>query len=119
MRTIKDVRFELKQWGDFWARQEEGRGYSSKSNVQVIKEACLVGCASSSDLHLFSHRADSIFVQVHIEVIDCELERLSPRCITAIRQRYVNKGQILYFSDKETFLFWMKKAERELLSLMY
>ena len=56
MRTIKEVRFELKQWGDFWARQELGQGYSSKSNVQAIKEACQVGCASSSDLHLFSHQ---------------------------------------------------------------
>ena len=115
MRTIKDVRFELKQWGDFWARQELGQGYSSKSNVQAIKEACLVGCASSSDLHLFSHRADSIYVPAHIEMIDHDLERLSPRCITAIRQRYVSKGRILYFSDKATFLFWVKKAERELL----
>ncbi|NQY64723.1 MAG: hypothetical protein HRT38_13510 [Alteromonadaceae bacterium] len=115
MRTIKDVRFELKQWGDFWVRQELGQGYSSKSNVQAIKEACQVGCASSSDLHLFSHRADSIFVPAHIEVIDRDLERLSPRCITALRQRYVNKGQILYFSEKETYMFWVTKAERELL----
>ena len=115
MRTIKDVRFELKQWGNFWARQEEGREYSSKSNVQAIKEACQVGCASSSDLHLFSHRADSIFVPAHIKVIDHELERLRPIYITALRQRYVNKGQILYFADKKTFLFWVNKAERELL----
>ena len=115
MRTIKDVRFELKQWGNFWARQEEGRGYSSKSNVQAIKEACQVGCASSSDLHLFSHRADSIFVPANIQLIDHELERLSRKCITALRQRYVNKGQILYFTDKQIFLFWVKKAERELL----
>ncbi|NQY65346.1 MAG: hypothetical protein HRT38_16840 [Alteromonadaceae bacterium] len=115
MRTIKDVRFELNLWGKFWARQEEGQGYSSKSNVQAIKEACQVGCASSSDLHLFSHRADSIYVPAHITVIDESLERLSPKCITALRQRYVNKGQILYFSNKEIFLFWVKKAERELL----
>ena len=115
MRTIKDVRFELKQWGDFWAHQELGQGFSSKSNVQAIKEACQVGSASSSDLHLFSHRADSIFVPAHIEVIDRDLERLSPECITALRQRYVTKGQMLYFTNKQTFLFWVKKAERELL----
>ena len=38
------------------------------------------------------------------------MKRLSPRCKTAIRQRYINKGQILYFSDAKTFLFWIKKA---------
>jgi len=115
MRTINDVRFELKQWGNFWARQESGQGYSSKSNVQAIKEACEIGCASSSDLHLFSHRADSIYVPLHIETIDLALERLSRKCIAALRQRYVNRGQILYFSDAKTFLFWVRKAERELL----
>ena len=109
------MRLELKQWGDFWACQEEGRGYSSKSNVQAIKEACQVGSAISSDLHLFSHRADSIYVPAHIEVIDHYLEILSPECITALRQRYVTKGQVFYFADKETFLFWVKRAERELL----
>lgn len=114
MRTIKDVQSELNQWGNFWARQEVGQGFASKSNVQAIKEACEVGCASSSTLHLFNG-SDSIHVPDHIEVIDNSLKRLSPKCKTAIRQRYINKGQILYFSDAKTFLFWIKKAERELL----
>jgi len=115
MRTIKDVRFELKQWGNFWAHQEVGQGYASKSNIQAIKETLDVGCASTSDLHLFSHRSESIYVPPHIARIDSDLERLSHECRTAIRQRYVNRGQILYFADKETFLFWIRKAERELL----
>lgn len=115
MRSIKDVQFELKQWGYFWGQQEEGQGYSSKSNVQAIKEACEVGCASSSTIHLFSHRADSIHVPDHIQVIDERMILLNPKCKTAIRQRYINRGQILYFRDARTFLFWIKKAERELL----
>jgi len=114
MRTIRDVQSELKQWGNFWARQEEGQGFSSKSNVQAIKEACEAGCASSSTLHLFSG-SDSIHVPDYIEVIDNSLKKLSHQCKTAIRQRYINKGQILYFGDAKTFLFWVKKAERELL----
>ena len=109
------MRFELKQWGIFWARQEEGTGYSSKSNVQAIKEACQVGCASSSDLHLFSHRSDSIYVPAHIDEIGRALERLNPRCIIALRQRYVTKGLVFYFEDNKAFLFWVGKAERELL----
>jgi len=115
MRTIKDVQSELKQWGNFWARQEEGQGFSSKSNAQSVKEACEVGCASSSTLHLFSHSADNIHVPHNIEVIDNILECLTPQCKTAIRQRYINKGKVLYFPDKKAFLFWVGKAERELL----
>ncbi len=115
MRTIKDVQFDLKQWGIFWARQEEGQGYSSKSNVQAIKEACEVGCASSSTLHLFNSSADSIHVPEHIERIDNSLESLSHQCKIALRQRYINRGAILYFANKKVFLFWIRKAERELL----
>ena len=114
MRTIKDVQHELKQWGNFWSRQEEGQGFSSKSNVQAIKETCEVGCASSSTLHLFNG-SDSIHAPDHIEVIDNNLKSLSHQCKTAIRQRYINKGQILLFSDAKTFIFWVRKAERELL----
>lgn len=115
MRTIKDVQFELKQWGSFWAQQEEGQGYASKSNVQAIKEACEVGCASSSTLHLFSHRSESIHVPDYIQYTDDRILLLEPQCKTAIRQRYINRGQLLYFSDAKTFIFWVKKAERELL----
>ena len=115
MKTIKDVQFELKQWGNFWAQQEEGQGYASKSNVQAIKEACEVGCAGSSTLHLFSHRADSIHVPDYINDIGIRLEYLDPKCKTAIRQRYINRGMIRYFADARTFLFWVDKAERELL----
>ena len=114
MRTINDVQQELRQWGSFWAKQEEGQGFSSKSNAQAIKETCEIGCASSSTLHLFSG-SESIYVPYDIEVIDDRMKALSLKCKTAIRQRYVNKGQILYFSDARTFLFWVKKAERELL----
>lgn len=115
MRTIKDVQFELKQWGNFWAQQEEGQGYSSKSNVQAIKEACEVGCASSSTLHLFSYRSDSIHVPDYIDAIDQRMKELNMQCKVAVRQRYISRGQILYFSDARTFLFWVRKAERELL----
>jgi hypothetical protein len=115
MRTIKDVKYELKLWGNFWARQEEGQGYANKSNVQAIKEACEVGCAGSSTLHLFSHRSDSINVPDYIESIDRRMEKLTSKCKTAIRQRYINRGKILYFADARSFLFWIDKAERELL----
>ena len=115
MRTINDVQHELKLWGNFWAKQEEGQGFSSKSNVQAIKEACEVGCASSSTLHLFSHRSDSIYVPAYIESIDGRLSCLDHRCKTAIRQRYINKGKIRYFADAKSFLFWINKAEREML----
>jgi hypothetical protein len=114
MRTIKDVQSELKQWGNFWARQEAGQGFSSKSNVQAIKETCEVGCASSSTLHLYSS-ADSIHVPDYIEVIDNSLEKLSRNCRAAIRQCYVNKSIKLSSEDKKAFLFWLRKAERELL----
>lgn len=115
MRAIKDVQFELSQWGKFWSKQEEGQGYSSKSNVQAIKETCEVGCASSSTLHLFSGSSDSIYVPDHIQNTDNRIILLDRQCKTALRQRYINRGQIRYFADAKSFLFWINKAEREML----
>jgi hypothetical protein len=80
---------------NFWACQEEGQGYSSKSNVQAIKEACQIGCASSSTLHLFNNRADSIHVPKHIESIDNSLVNLSQQCKIALCQGYIKRGKIL------------------------
>lgn len=115
MRTIKDVQHELKEWGAFWARQESGQGYASKSNVQVLADTLKVGCAIQGTAYLISHRADSISVPRHITRIDKDLEKLSRQCKIALRQRYISRGKILYFDSKEIYLFWVEKAERSLL----
>lgn len=114
MRTIKNVRFELQQWGDFWSRQEIGQGYASKSNVDQLRETLETGCSIQGTGHLVNS-ADNIFVPNHIAVTDLLLEVLPPKCKIAIRQRYINKGQILYFTNSKDFLFWVGKAERELM----
>lgn len=115
MKTIKDVQFELKLWGKFWARQEEGQGYASKSNAETLREKMRAGCAIAGTSHLVNHRADSIHVPKHIESIGDRLDCLDHKCKTAVRQRYINRGQIRYFVDAKTFLFWINKAEREML----
>ena len=115
MRNINDVRFDLKQWGDFWSRQEQGQGYASKSNVEQLRETLQTGCSIQGTGHLISHCADNMHVPDHISVIDKLLHALSPKCKMALRQRYINKGRILYFSTSKEFLFWVGKAERELL----
>jgi hypothetical protein len=115
MRDIKEVRYELMQWGSFWARQEEGKGWSSKSNIQQLRETLQTGCSIQGTGHLVNHCSDSIYVPKHIEIIDEAIAILHPKCKVAIRQRYINKGRILYFDTRKDFLFWVLKAERELL----
>jgi len=114
MRTIKDVRFELKQWGNFWCRQEVGQGYASKSNVDQLRETLETGCSIQGTGHLVNG-SDSIFVPEHIATTDKLLELLPQKCKIAVRQRYINKGKIIYFTNKKDFLFWVGKAERELM----
>ncbi len=117
MRTIKDVQYDLRLWGNFWAGQEEGQGYSNKSNVQAIKEACEVGCASSSTLHLFSNKADSIHVPKHIESIDNSLENLS------VRLPYVSviltEEQYFILLTRKPFYFGSERLRENCFRLVY
>lgn len=115
MRTIKDVRSDLKVWGDFWARQEEGQGYASKSNVQALKETLMIGCAIQGTSHLVSHLADSIHVPTFVASIDREISGLRKECKVALRQKYICRGQILFFDSSKTYLFWLRRAEAHLL----
>lgn len=115
MRTIKDVRSDLKVWGDFWARQDEGQGYASKSNVQALKETLMIGCAIQGTSHLVSHLADSIHVPNFVAELDKEIYCLSKECKVSLRQKYICRGQILFFHCAKTYLFWLRRAENSLL----
>ena len=115
MRTIKEVRLELRTWGNFWARQEAGQGWPSKSPTERLRESCQVGCAASSDLHLFSGNSESMNVPDHISAICASVEQLENKHKSAIRQKYVSKKGIGEFSNHKTFMFWLRNAEKALL----
>ena len=113
MRTIKDVRFDLKQWGDFWARQENGQGYASKSNVQMLKKTLQLVNTIQETAYQTSHKADNIHVPEFIQILDKLILTLPTQCKIALRQRYTTKCRIQYFDNEKTYLFWVRKAEKE------
>jgi hypothetical protein len=111
IENIKDVRLQLKTWGKFWSRQCEGQGFSSKSNVQSVKESCDVGCASTSTLHLFSGLSDNIMVPGDIKLIDDMISKLPAELIAVIALRYRNESIVLNNRQWKV----LRKAEHELL----
>lgn len=110
--NIRDVRLQLKEWGKFWSRKCLGQSYSSKSNVQSVRESCEVGCASTSTLHLFTSLSNNIIVPDYIELIDDKISKLPPELISVVALRYRNGAITL---DRQQWKL-LRKAEHELLS---
>ena len=108
-QTIKEVRKNLKAWGKFWRKKESIQGFATRSIFESIGGGG--GRASS----------DSIVVPSHIELLTTFIDKLQPKCIRAIRARYIHESPLeesallMGFDSKRSAEFWLVKAERELL----
>lgn len=109
-KTIKEVRSDLKLWGYFWREKELGAGFASTSVTARICETLQTEVYISSDLHLFSHSADAIYVPDHIEVIGNAVNQLTHKCRKAVRDKYISK--------KERSDYYIAEAENKLIALL-
>lgn len=110
LKTIKQVRRDLDIWGYFWANAELGQGYAKQSVTARICEILRTEIQISSDLHLFSHQADSMFVPSHIDDIGKAVERLSQKCRAALADKYIKR--------KDRNDYYVREAENTLLTLL-
>ena len=110
LKTIKQVRKELRVWGSFWARAEEGQGYARQSVTARICEMLRTQVVVSSDLHLFSHQADSLFVPLHIEEIGNVVDKLPHNFKLALKDKYIK--------NKVRNDYYLREAENLLISLL-
>ena len=108
-KNIKQVRKDLKAWGNYWRWQEVGQGYAKRSACDKLGEVL-----TNSDAHLYDNEFD---MPEHIQHIDFLIRRLSHNCVRAIRAKYICLGvwTLTGFRVKSTFNYWLKKAELELL----
>lgn len=108
--TITDLRQQLKFWGLFWASKESLQGYASTSVTARCCEVLQTGIWISSDKHLFSHRADSIYVPHYIKAIDTAVITLPIPQRAAVNRRYIKQARLnsterLALLHAETALF--------------
>lgn len=121
IKNVRQLRFWLKQWGLFWARQESLPGYARKSNVEKIKAVCELGGFSSSTLHLHNSGADFICVPDNLVWLDNAIAQLSVTERTVLVARYVKlfeRERIKAWcnlSECKSVDFWLLRAERALL----
>ncbi|BDM64563.1 hypothetical protein NFHSH190041_20150 [Shewanella sp. NFH-SH190041] len=107
-RTIKEVRRELRAWGNYWRWQEMGQGYAKRSACDKLGEVM-----TNSDAHLFD---DDFDAPEHIRAIDKEIQRLCEQCRRAVRVRYICQGvwTLAGFRERKTYEYWLRLAEMEL-----
>ncbi|MAI64812.1 MAG: hypothetical protein CL600_08055 [Alteromonas sp.] len=108
LKTIKQVRKDLRVWGSFWARAEQGQGYARQSVTARICEMLRTQVFSSPDLHLYSNQVDSLFVPLHIEEIGRVIDKLPHNFKLALKDKYIK--------NKVRNDYYLREAENLLIS---
>lgn len=109
-KTIKQVRSDLKYWGGFWRRRELGEGFASTSVTARICETLRTEVYISSDLHLFSHTSEAIYVPENVKRIGDAINQLTPMCKKAVIDKYKKQ--------KERSDYYIIEAENRLIPLL-
>ena len=110
LKTIKQVRKDLRMWGSFWAQAEMGQGYARQSVTARIMEIMRTQIQISSDLHLFSHQADNLYVPPHIDEVGKAIDRLSHNCRSALADKYIKR--------KTRDDYFIREAENTLIAFL-
>lgn len=107
LMNIKRLRSELKVWGRYWAHQERGQGYASRSACDRLSEPFIISGQGGSHEHMTPD---------HINKYDMKIQCLAPNCRRALRTQYISQGQwqLMGFDSKKSFLYWLRRAEMEL-----
>ncbi len=107
LRTVKNLRKELRIWGNYYVKYEMGSGYPSRSACDRLQEA-VIRSVGSVEPELSAPPA--------IYATDLMVKKLSFNCRKAVRVQYLCSGNWAQFYDsKKTFTFWLKRAEIALL----
>ncbi len=99
--TLKEARFALRCWGQFWSEKEMGLGFASRSIIASMMEIGEVGISARSDKHLYSHGSDGIYVPNHIAEVDhaikwfCTVpEKILLRAVYVQKRQPTHKGKV-------------------------
>ncbi|WMN59256.1 hypothetical protein NI389_13705 [Pseudoalteromonas xiamenensis] len=111
LTTIKEIRHSLKRWGTFWKLRECGKGFN-KQNMSFVQ-------TPKQSRHSAS---DSIYEPEFIATFTAQIQRLEPKCIQALRAKYV--AALPYalainqygFESKKSADYWLHRAERTLMT---
>jgi hypothetical protein len=104
--TVKQLRKELAAWGRYWASKEYGQGHASRSACDKLGEVRCFGA-------VFSESSSP----AHIAEYDRRIARLSHECRRALRVHYIceRNWALVEFDSEKSYIYWLKRAERELL----
>lgn len=116
MANIKNLRNELKAWGRFWSSNEYGSGFSNKSNVLKVADACKLG-----GMQFSQGGVSEIHVPYNIEVLTRSIDSLSVHERLVLVGKYIKRKKGVELASwaqlptAKSAEFWLLRAEKALL----
>ena len=123
MKSIEQVQDSLIAWGEFWYRQENSGGSSSKSMTARAMEILSTGVFISGTANQVAHMSDSIYVYPHIQDVDDAMTQLTMNEKRWLSIKYKQNGEVAKIDDvrkkRKSFTnLFIKRAENRLCGLL-
>ncbi|WP_447017849.1 hypothetical protein [Shewanella algae] len=111
LMNMKQLRLELRAWANWWLRHEYGKGYAACSSCDRLKDPITYGTTVSER---------DINPPPGVIRYDRRIEQLAPECRRAIRAQYLCRGKwaLLDFDSRKSFVFWLRRAEIGLITMI-
>ena len=93
-KSVKDVRADLKRWGNFWKNKEYEGGYASTSTTARICETLRTGCYIQGTAHQVSHLADNMPTPLYIVELTEAIDLLDENKRILIVRKYIKKKPV-------------------------
>jgi hypothetical protein len=92
--NIDRLKEDLKAWGKFWQKHEQGQGYAGTSMTEQCCKIMRTGIYSQGTSHLFNEMSDNILVPDWISEIDEAMEKLNKVDRFNLRRKYIGKKKV-------------------------
>lgn len=102
--TLKQLRRQLKAWGQFWQQQEQPKGFNGTSSTARVIEQARTGIWASTDRFSSGGNSSSIRPPYWVTLLDELTDQLSQEQRRVLNKRYI-KGHTLSTCEKLVLLY--------------
>ncbi|GAA4879959.1 hypothetical protein [Ferrimonas pelagia] len=117
MKTLKQVRSDLRVWGKVIAASREGQGWPRTNSIERIRDIAQTGVISAGTQHLFSHQAEAIYYPEWVEQTTAAVDAVSFAPARLMLVRHYVQGYPLRLLERHERT-WLRSGEAEVMGLL-